>query len=202
MRLPGRHVGPRGSTASAGPPDTQDLDLSLDPFDDDLGDQLAASAPRRIANRATVVLAGAVLVIGGFIGGALVQKHVGTPAAASANTTGGGNLAGGFAGGNGGQGRRGGQGTGSGTGTGSGSDQTAAPASGTLTGTVKLIDGTTIYIQTSDGRTVTVRTTGSTSVQITQPGTVKDLAVGSTVTVEAPDSEADTVTATKVTKAQ
>src|SRR2546423_15043136 len=40
-----------------------------DPFEDDLTEQLAARAPRRLANRATVVLAGLVLLIGGVVAG-------------------------------------------------------------------------------------------------------------------------------------
>src|SRR4051794_10898686 len=54
------------------------VDLDDDPFADDLSEQLAAKAPRRLANRGTVVLAGLVLVIGGFVAGAQVEKHFGT----------------------------------------------------------------------------------------------------------------------------
>src|SRR6266480_7397954 len=78
-----------------------------DPFKDDLTEQLAARAPRRLANRATVILAGLVLVIGGFVAGAQVEKnfgHVGggassTPSAFPTGLRGG---AGGLAGGAGG----------------------------------------------------------------------------------------------------
>jgi hypothetical protein len=47
---------------------------------------------------------------------------------------------------------------------------------------------------------LTVRTDGSTSIQVTQPGTAKDLAVGSTVTVTGPTGSDGTVNATKITK--
>jgi hypothetical protein len=188
MKLGGRHAEPRAITD-----DTEDLDLSVDPFDDDLGDQLAATAPRRIATRTTAVLAGAVLVIGGFIGGAQVQKHYGTPATSQSGAPAA--AAGNFAGGQ----RRAGQSPGAGQNSTTG-DNTAA--SGTITGTVKLIDGTTIYVETPDGRVVTVRTTDTTTVQIARSGSLKDLTAGATVTIEAPNSGSDTVNATKVTKAQ
>src|SRR5256885_16708052 len=96
-----------------------------DPFEDDLTEQLAARAPGRLANRATVVLAGLVLVIGGFVAGAQVEKnfgHVGgSGATPTAFPTGG---RAGFAGGAGG----------------------VAPSAsgGATTGTVKFVDGTTV----------------------------------------------------------
>lgn len=187
MKLPGRHAGPHRNLVA------QDLDLSVDPFDDDLGEQLAATAPRRIANRATVVLTGAVLVVGGFVAGAQVQQHY-APAAAASTAAPAGNLAGA-------QARRG-QSAAADQAAGAQASGAGAPASGTLTGTVKLVDGTTIYIETPDGRVVTVRTTDTTTIQIARSGSLKDIAAGATVTVEAPNSNGDTVNATKVTKAQ
>jgi Domain of unknown function (DUF5666) len=47
---------------------------------------------------------------------------------------------------------------------------------------------------------VTVKTDGSTAIQLTQPGTVKDLPVGATVTVTGQAGGDGTVTATKITK--
>src|SRR5258706_15725254 len=55
-----------------------DVDLSADPFDDNLADELAARQPVRLTSRTTVALGAAVLIIGGFLGGVLVQKHFGT----------------------------------------------------------------------------------------------------------------------------
>src|SRR5207248_10869555 len=100
-----------------------------DPFGDDLTEQLAARAPRRLANRATVVLAGLVLVIGGFVAGAQVEKNFGRMPSATptALPTGAGRFAGGAGGAGGG----------------------AAPSptgGGATTGTVKFVDGTTVYI--------------------------------------------------------
>src|SRR5437879_11531372 len=89
--------------------DTQAEDtLADDPFADDLTEQLAARAPRRLANRTTVALAGLVLAVGGFVAGAQVEKHFGhVGTAASAFPTA---IPSGFRGG----------GTGSGGGTGAG----------------------------------------------------------------------------------
>jgi len=68
-----------------------------------------------------------------------------------------------------------------------------------VTGKVKLVDGTTVYIETSDGQVITVKTSGSTTVQNAQPGSLSDLKVGASVTVEGQRS-GDNLTATKVTK--
>src|SRR2546423_771783 len=153
-----------------------------DPFEDDLTEQLAARAPRRLANRATVVLAGLVLLIGGFVAGAQVEKNFGhlpstTP---TAFPTGGR-----FAGGSGGGGAGG---------------AAPSPTGGGTIGTVKFVDGTTIYITMPNGDVLTVKTDGSTAIQLTQPGTVKDLPVGATVTVTGQAGSDGTMTATKITK--
>jgi len=71
---------------------------------------------------------------------------------------------------------------------------------GVTTGTVKLVDGSTVYVETADGTVVTVRTNGSTAVQLTQPGALTDLAPGTPVTVEGQPAGQDTVTATRVTR--
>jgi hypothetical protein len=159
--------------------------LDDDPFRDDLTEQLAARAPRRLANRLTVVLAGVVLLVGGFVAGAQVQKHfghAGTAASVTPSFPAGGRA--GFAGG-----LNGGGGTGS---TGSGGNAT--------TGTVKFVDGTTVYITTANGDVITVRTDGTTSIQLTQAGTVKDLPVGAQVTVTGQAASDGTVTASKIVK--
>jgi Domain of unknown function (DUF5666) len=154
--------------------DDPTVQLDDDPFADDLSEQLAARAPRRLANRATVYLAGAVLLIGGFVAGAQVEKnfgHLPTPAGAFPTAFPSGFRAGG---GNGGGG-------------------------GTPTiGTVKFVDGTTVYITTASGDTVVVKTDSNTTV--TQPGTVKDLAVGATVTVTGQTGSDGSVTATRIAK--
>ena len=154
--------------------------LDEDPFDDDLDAQLRARAPW-MPSRATLFLGGAVLVVAGFIGGAVVQKTVNPAPTTGANAAA---APGGFT--RNGQGGAGGQGTGSGQ-------------SSPTTGTVKLVDGTTIYLTTADGEVVTVKTTSTTTVRTQQTTAVKDIPVGATVSVLGTTGTDGTVTATQVT---
>ncbi|GIJ70062.1 DUF5666 domain-containing protein [Virgisporangium ochraceum] len=151
-----------------------------EPVEDDLDERLAAAAPKRLANRATYALLALVIAVAGFIGGTQVQKRYGTPEAASAAApTGAAQFPGG--------------------GAGRASGAPGGGGRGGITGTVKLVDGTTVYIETPDGQTITVRTTGDTVVLV--PGRLADLAVGSTVTVQGQNADG-TVTATSVTRAR
>ncbi len=152
------------------------VDLDDDPFADDLAEQLAQRAPRRLATRGTVVLAALVLLVAGFVAGAQVQKHWGKGATPAAT-----NRLGNFPGFGGGQN--------------SGGQNTSA-----TTGTVKLVDGTTVYLQTADGNTVIVKTNANTSVRLSQAGSVKDLKAGATVSVDGQTGSDGTVTATAITK--
>jgi hypothetical protein len=217
MNVRGRHADTaelQPVDATAVVPYAEDVDLADDPFADDLSEQLAARAPRRYYTKATVILAGLVLLAGGFFAGAQVEKNYGTPVGGSSGgTANGSNLAG--AGGAGGFGNVGGGGFAGRGGTGqnsggagqnggaTGGGATAGgAAANTTTGTVKLVDGTTVYIQTPDGNVVTVKTNGSTSVQVAQNGALSDLTPGAQVTVEGATGSDGTVTATKVTKAK
>lgn len=183
FRAPGELTEPEPAEYELAQPGHVDLDD--DPFADDLADQLAAKAPRRFANRATIALAGLVLLVGGFLAGAQVEKHFGTvggtgtpnpfPSGARGNFAG-------LAGGPGGT-------------TASGGTATTGTAT---TGTIKFIDGTTVYITTANGDVITVKTTGSTTVS--QPGALKDLPVGATVTVTGPAASDGTVNASRITK--
>jgi len=174
MSWDGRHY----EVAEVEPPlEEPEVELG-DPFADDLTEQLAARAPRRYANKATVLLAGLVLLVGGFVAGAQVEKHFGAGIRTTANSpttfpTGGLRNAGG---GNGG-------GAGGGNAT---------------TGTIKLVDGTTVYVTTSNGDVVIVHTNGSTTVS--QPGSLKDLAVGSSVSVTGQTGTDGSVTASRIAK--
>ena len=149
-----------------------------DPFDDDLAEQLAAKAPRRIVTRTTVVLAAALLLSGGFAAGTQVQKHYGSPAAASPTTA---------------------AGPGPAAAAAARGQQPSASALGALTGTVKLVDKTTIYVEIAGGQVVIVKTTGDTAVQSVQKGALSDLKIGARVTVEG-QRDGDTLTASKVTR--
>jgi hypothetical protein len=178
--------------------DTDVLSTVDDQRDDGLAEELARVAPRRWWNKATVVLGAAVLLVGGFAGGLQVQKHWGTAATASTaaagfgagqNRAGNGAAAGGFPGG-------------AGTGTGRrGTTTTTAAAAGT-TGTVKLVDGSTIYVQTANGDIVTVRTNGNTTVSTVKKGRIADVKAGQSVTVNGSTGSDGIVTATSVTTRQ
>jgi len=180
--------------------ETAVLELGEDPFTDDLNAELEARRPRRVTTRLTVGLAGVAVAVACFAAGAQVQKSYGSPASAQTGAQTPAGAQGGFPGGGqagqGGRGQRGAQDPGAAP---SASAGTAAGAA--ITGTVKLVDGTTVYVELPDGTVVTVRTNGSTAVLTAQPGSLADLTVGATVTVDGARS-GETVTATKVTKAK
>jgi hypothetical protein len=156
----------------------------------DLASALAKAAPKRWWNRGTLVLGAVALLLGGFLGGLQVQKHWGAAATASSNPAG-------FAGfnRNAGGGYQGFPGADTGR---VGAPPTASAAAAT-TGTIKLVDGSTIYVQTPDGDVVTVKTTGKTSVQTAATSSLKNLKAGQRVTVQGPAGTDGTVTATSVT---
>ena len=187
-----RHAGdtadvPTDLTAEQTVDVTPEVDLGDDPFADGLSERLAEAAPRRWRTRTTVVLACLVLLVGGFAGGLEVQKHWGSTGTA---TTGAGLGATGF------------PQSGAGPGFGNGQAASGGTAANTTSGTVKLVDGDTVYITTSDGRTITVKTSGSTTVQTTQGGSISDLATGSTVTVQGQTGSDGSISASTITKAK
>lgn len=170
-------------------PSTLDT-LDADPFDDDLGAELAKRAPRGAPTRATLALGGAVLVVAGFLGGVVVQKNYGATPAASSPAGGLGNFAGGFAG-------RGNPSASAAAGTGGGGG--GQRGGNATTGTVKFVDGTTLYLTTADGETITVKTSGTTTVRTQQTTALTDLPVGATVTIQGTTDANGVVTATQVT---
>jgi len=171
-----------GSRPAAGPAtmDPEDL-LATPPVADDLGAQLAARPPRAKLPKLTLALAAAVLIGAGFLGGLTAGK--------SSASTGSGSLPAGLAGGfpGGGSLPSGGPGAG-GSGTG-----------GTV-GTIKLVDGHTIYVQTFSGSIIRVSTAGSTRIQVSATGTVKDLQPGQTVVVQGSKRSDGSVAATSVSQ--
>ncbi|HEY2675098.1 MAG TPA: hypothetical protein VGJ07_32620 [Rugosimonospora sp.] len=180
----------------SGLPDApQGVDLTEDPFDDRLTEQLEAAAPRRWATRSTLVLCLLAVLVVAFVAGTQVQKRWGsssaTPAAAGparGAQSGGGAGGGGFGGG------------GFGGFGGGGGGQAAGAAANTTTGTVKQVDGDTMYITTSSGQTITVKTSGSTTVQTNQAGSLNDISAGSTVSVQGQTGSDGTVSASTITK--
>ncbi|MFE2551204.1 hypothetical protein ACFXGI_22035 [Streptomyces sp. NPDC059355] len=182
----------------AEPPDTRDISAEL------------AAPPRPRLPWLTLVLSGGVVAGLAFTGGVLVEKsHLQvSPGAGSAGRN--------FAAGAAGQGRTGsaqggagatGQGrTGSGSGTGqSGGRQGfgSAPGgpgagAGVTTGTVKLVDGTTLYVTDAQGSVVKVTTDTNTQITQAKSGKVSDLQPGQTVTVRGSQSPAGDLAATTV----
>jgi Cu/Ag efflux protein CusF len=180
---------PTADYGSAG----SDVDLDSDPFADDLSKELTHAAPKKWINRTTLVVGGLVLIVGGFLGGVQVQKHYGktstaSPASAFANLR----AAGGFTGRNGEGFPAGGRPNG-----GASTAPTAAPAQ---TGTVKLVDGSTIYVTLADGTILTVSTSKSTKVSVATTSKLGALKAGQKITVvgSTPDSSGN-VKATAVT---
>ncbi|NUP44742.1 MAG: hypothetical protein HOY76_48875 [Streptomyces sp.] len=164
----------------AEPPDARDISAEL------------AAPPRRKLPWLTLALSACIVAAGAFIGGVYVEKHhlngsgsSGNPFSALGNSrTGTGATAGTG---------RGFGGTGAGTGAG-------GTASGLTFGTVKLVDGNTIYVTDAQGNTVKVTTSGSTKVTESKEGKVSDLKPGQTVTIRGTTGSSGDVTATTVTE--
>jgi hypothetical protein len=154
--------------------------LQHDPFDDDLTERMAALAPRPFP-RTTLALVGLIVLVSGFVGGVLVQQSYGQAAPTAGVDNVPANLpAGGALQGQAGQGR--------------GDRSTEA-----TTGTVKLVDGTTVYLTLANGDIATVKTSESTAVAEQRPAALKDLKVGQTVTVQGTAGADGIISATTVT---
>jgi hypothetical protein len=163
------------------------------PDQNDFAAELAKAAPRRWWNRGTLVLGAVALMLGGFLGGLQVQKHYGTGTTAATARPGAGA----------GVGARGGFPGGGAFGGGAAPTAAAsAAAAAPTTGTVKLVNGTTLYVETADGTVVTVRTSGRTTVQSATKGKLKDVKAGDTVSVQGAADTEGTVTATTVTESK
>jgi hypothetical protein len=198
------------SAGTEEPGNGQDTDGLLDvlsrPLDN--GDGLTAVLARRPRAKLpslTVVLVVVVVASAGFIGGILVGKHYGSSgslasrlgafaaaeASPSAGTgsgsrTGLGGAGGGFGGARGGL---------------SGTGGTGGFAEGNATvGTIKLIDGSTVYVQTSAGDIVQVSTSSGTKVTVSSTVPVKDLQPGETVIVEGSKNSSGGVSATSISQ--
>jgi hypothetical protein len=168
----------------AEPPDARDISAEL------------AAPPRRKLPWLTLLLSAGVVAAAAFAGGALVEKHHlhGTASASSPFAGFGGARSGTGTG----AGRFGGGGAGATAGTGAGSG--AAAAAGLTFGTVKLVDGSTIYVTDAQGNTVKVTTGASTKVTESKDGKVSDLKPGQTVTVRGSKGASGDITATTVTQ--
>jgi hypothetical protein len=66
---------------------------------------------------------------------------------------------------------------------------------GGITGTVKLVDGSNVYVSEADGSIVKVATNAGSTISVTGPGTAAKLHPGDTVTVSGPTGKNGTITA-------
>ncbi len=179
--------------------------LAIPPQADHLAEELAARPVRAKLPKATLVLGGAILVAAGFIGGTLAQKHYGTSsggtaarAASFASTFTRGTGTGGT-----GTGRTGTGGFGGGTGGfGGGTGGFGGGAGGSsISGTVTVVSGDTLYVTATNGTVYTVKTSGTTTVSISSSGTLSQLKPGQTVTIAGSADSSGDVTATSITAA-
>ena len=169
------------------------LNVLSSPLDND--DELTAVLTRRPRAKLpslTLVLVALVVASAGFLGGIVVGKHYGSSgSAASAFSR--------FAAGASATAR-----TGSGSGAGLGGRGGGAGgefAAGNATiGTIKLIDGSTVYVQTSGGDIVQVATSAGTKVTASSTVRVKDLQPGETVIVEGSKNSTGGVTAASISQ--
>lgn len=175
--------------------DEQEL-LATAPDARDITAELAAP-PRRKLPWPTLALSGALIAVLSFAGGVWYQKdsnsgNGGTRASGGQNPGSGqqgsrrGTGQGGYGGGQNGQGGQGGG---------------QFPGGGGFTrGTVKSVDGTTVYLTDANGNTVKVTTGDSTKVTTTKEGKVGDLQPGQSVTVMGSKGADGSYSATQLTE--
>ncbi|MEU9192233.1 DUF5666 domain-containing protein [Streptomyces hundungensis] len=179
---------------SAGPaPASAPQDILAEPPDArDISAELSAP-PRPPLPWLTLLLSGGLIAGLAFAGGALVEKGQNESSTAGQRTPtatasrGGAGASGqrqGFGAGSDGRGRTGGTG--------------AAAAGGLTIGTVKLVDGSTLYVTDAQGNVVKVTTAGNTQVTEARSGKVSDLQPGQTVTVRGSQNSSGDVAATTV----
>ena len=185
--------------SESGPQDLDDgsdvgdlLDVLSSPLDDDDAELTAVLTrrPRAKLPSLTLILAAVVVASAGFLGGALVGKHYGSSgsgnlaafrglaARATASASGGTGARSGFAGGGGGL-------FGGGNAT---------------VGTIKLVDGATVYVQTAAGDIVQVATSAGTKVTVSTTVPVKDLRPGETVIVQGSKNSSGAIAATSISQ--
>jgi hypothetical protein len=187
------------------------LDVLSRPLDN--GDGLTAALNRRPRAKLpslTVLLVVVVVASAGFVGGIEVGKHYGSSGSRGTASTfrglgtgagapagvGAGTGAGAPAGGAGFGGAGGGFG-----GAGAGGTGGAGGAGGNATiGTIKLIDGGTVYVQTTTGTIVQVSTSAGTKVTASSTVPVKNLQPGQTVIVQGSKNSSGGVTATSISQ--
>ena len=170
------------------------LNVLSSPLDND--DELTAVLTRRPRVKLpslTLVLVTLVVASAGFLGGIVVGKHYGSsgsgsPASAFSRFAAGASAT-----------ARTGSGSGAGLGGRAGGGGEFAAGNATI-GTIKLIDGSTVYVQTPGGDIVQVSTSAGTKVTASSTVRVKDLQPGETVIVEGSKNSTGGVTATSISQ--
>ena len=170
------------------------LNVLSSPLDND--DELTAVLTRRPRVKLpslTLVLVALVVASAGFLGGIVVGKHYGSsgsgsPASAFSRFAAGASAT-----------ARTGSGSGAGLGGRGGGGGEFAAGNATI-GTIKLIDGSTVYVQTPAGNIVQVSTSAGTKVTASSTVPVKDLQPGETVIVEGSKNSTGGVTATSISQ--
>jgi hypothetical protein len=166
--------------------------LSVPATADDLTPALARR-PRAKLPSLTMFLIALVIAGAGFYAGALVGKHhAGSGASAFAGFRGAGATS---TAGAAGAGRTGGGGF-----FGGGGGGTTGAAGNDTIGTIKLIDGNTVYVESETGTIVQVQVSAATKISITSTGTVKNLSPGQTVIVGGAKNSSGGVSATTITQ--
>lgn len=161
-------------------------------YDDAVDDEFGPPSASRRLPRLTAVLLAALLVAGGFVGGALVQREFGT----SGSTT----AAGQFPGlGSGGLPDFGGTLPGVGSGT-SGQGGNGSSGTSSVIGTVVSVSDTSIKVKDFGGTTHVIHLTDSTQVHKNVAIKPSDLESGATVVVQGRTGDDGSLTATDVTK--
>ena len=176
------------------------LDVLSSPLADDDDDLTAVLTrrPRAKLPSITLILVAIVVASAGFLGGALVGKHYGSSSSS--------NLAAAFRGlaarasssASAGSGA-GGTGTGAG-GSGTGGRSGLFGGGNATIGTIKLIDGGTVYVQTTAGDIVQVATSAGTKVTVSSTVPVKDLQPGETVIVMGSKNSSGAIAATSISQ--
>lgn len=180
---------PSGANLDSGDQSVDDENGSDENGSDLFGDEQWDRPPR--TNRLTRVLLVAILVVAGFGGGVLVQKHAGS-SSGSASSLPSGFAAGGFSPGAGGFGDPAAGGGTSAAAGGSGAASSQAPV---VVGTVKSVSGTTVLVTNFAGTVVTV--TVPATATVTTPG-LTPLAAGATVSVSGAKQADGSVVATAI----
>lgn len=167
------------------------FDVLSSPLDDGSGiTAVLTRRPRAKLPSLTLVLAAIVVASAGFLGGALVGKHYGSSGSSAAAAFS--RFAGARASAS--------ASTGSGSATGLGGRTGAFGAGNATVGTIKLIDGATVYVQTTAGDIVQVATSAGTKVTVSSTVPVTSLRPGQTVIVEGSKNSSGAVAATSISQ--